>query len=413
MLDGVSQSWIDIMCKSHLERIEEKINVCTPDEKLCPPKNLWFEWARLTPLESVKIIIIGQDPYYDPGTAHGLAFSSLGAKIPPSLQNIYKCLKNQGDIKSIPKHANLTKWAQRGVLLLNAALSTEEGVPAKHSKIWNPFIGNLISEISNYGKTNEKKYMFLLWGNFAKAFKKNVDTFHDILEWIHPSPMAQIHVTSERKFINCNHFYLCTVVHHMDWSLDLGFPEGKNDHDAKVETDVETDGARQITVDPDLIQVFTDGSCKDNGKESSTAGFAAIFVGGVLKGKRLRGKISKNASNIRAEGKAIICVLERLQKIDENSWKKTEIYTDSEFWIKMIMTYMPKWDDAKFAKQKNPDMTKKIWGLWNSFAEHELELIWVPAHNKLGWETSPDEYKRWCFKHNDAADKLANLACNE
>ncbi len=402
MLEGMPQNWRDLICESHLEQIEEKITRSTPDAKLCPPKHLWFEWARLTPLESVKVIIIGQDPYYDRGTAHGLAFSSKGRKIPPSLQNIYKCLKNQGEIKKMPNHADLTKWAQNGVLLLNAALSTQEGTPAGHSKIWNPFVANIISALSDYGNDHGKKYMFLLWGNFAKSFKKNINGDHDVLEWIHPSPMAQTHASPGQKFINCNHFYLCSVSHGINWSLDS---DESDDEKASVST-------RRVTTDPSIIQVFTDGSCQNNGKESAMAGFAAIFVGGVLKGKRLRGKVSKDASNIRAEGKAIICALDRLKKTDEKLWEKAEIYTDSEFWINMITKFMPKWNEAKFNKQKNSDMTKKIWQLWNSLTGR-VKIIWVPAHNKLDWKNSTSEYERWCFKHNEAVDKLANLACNE
>lgn len=403
MLTDVSQNWLDILPKG-LQEIENKINQITEESKLCPPKHLWFEWARLTELNSIKVIIIGQDPYYDKGTAHGLAFSSKGIKIPPSLQTIYKCLKNQGEIKKIPKSSDLTEWARRGVLLLNAALSTEEGTPAKHSKIWSPFVKNLITAISNYGEANDKKYTFLLWGNHAKSFKNNVNAHHEILEWIHPSPMAQSRASFENKFINCNHFYICRQQHKIDWSLEDNTTDNMND-DVKEPT--------QIEIDPRVIQVFTDGSCRDNGKEESIAGFAAIFVGGILKGKRLRGKLVKNASNIRAEGKAIICVLERLQKIEKESWDRAEIFTDSEFWVNMLTKYMLNWDEAKFNKQKNPDITKKIWSLWNLFPNHELKITWVPAHNKLNWEHSTNEYEKWCYHNNHAVDELANFACSE
>lgn len=167
---------------------------------------------------------------------------------------------------------------------------------------------------------------------------------------------------------------------------------------------------KKIETDPMTIQVFTDGSCQKNGKKEAIGGLAAIFVGGVLKGKKLRGKITKNASNIRAEGKAIICVLERLQKIEEKSWSKVQIYSDCDFWVNMLTKWLFKWTEDKFDKQKNPDITKKIWQLWNSFPNHILEIIWVPAHNKLNWKNSESEYERWCFKYNDAVDKLASNA---
>jgi uracil-DNA glycosylase len=405
MLTNISQEWLDIIDKPELKYIEKEVAKITPDDKLCPPKNLWFEWTRLTNLDSIKVIIVGQDPYYDKGTAHGLAFSALGKKIPPSLKNIYACLKNKKLIQEPPNHANLTEWASKGILLINAALSTELGTPAKHSRIWASYIIELMKNLSNYGRNNGVKYVYLLWGNFAQKFKPFIDdTHHDVLEWLHPSPMAQSRAAEERKFINCDHFTTCTELYNIDWSLtSLG---------SEIESEIESEEKtpRVIECDPMTIQAFTDGSCENNGSEEAIGGFAAIFVGGALKGKKLRGKIATNASNIRAEGKAIICVLERLKKIEIDVWTKAQIFSDSQFWINMLLKFMPKWTSEKFEKQKNPDITKKLWKLWNSFPSHVLEIIYVPAHNKLNWENSADEYERWCYTNNDAVDKLANRA---
>jgi ribonuclease HI len=100
-------------------------------------------------------------------------------------------------------------------------------------------------------------------------------------------------------------------------------------------------------------------------------------------------------------------VLEYLKKIDPSKWMGLQIYTDSQFWINMIMAYMPKWTDGKFNSQKNPDLTKKMWRLWNEYPEHRLDIIFVPAHNKTNWKDSPNPYKRWCHDNNFEADKLA------
>lgn len=414
MLQNISQAWLDIIDKPELKMIEEDIAEKTVDERLCPAKNLWFEWARLTALDDVKVVIIAQDPYYDEGTAHGLAFSSLKQKIPPSLKNIYKCLMRHNLMDDMPNHANLTEWAQRGILLLNASLSTELNTPNLHSSIWNDYTTAIMQDISNYGKAHDKKYVYLLWGNNAKKFATSIDCeWHRVLEWLHPSPMAQSHPDKSKRFIKCDHFTICNEEYGIDWKLsNIAANPGDSEWLPTVDDDVpKATSKKVVVVDPSIIQVFTDGSCINNGKKDSVGGFAAIFVGGCISGKRLRGKLTKNPTNIRAEGIAIIRAIERVKKLNPDEWKELIIYTDSEFWIKMLTKYIPKWNDDKFNTQANPDLTKKLWALWNSFDDqHKLNIVHVPAHNKSGWRDSKNEYKRWCYINNDKADRYANKA---
>lgn len=405
MFDGISDEWLEIIKPDEVKEIEQQIDNMTDNILLCPPKHQWFEFARLTSLSDIKVIILGQDPYHTQDdnhncVAHGLAFSSLSSKIPPSLLNIYKCLLNKKLIKKMPNHANLTEWAERGILLLNTALSTEAKTAKRHSLIWLNYIPGLIKRIAKYGTKHGKTYKFLLWGNDAKAYAKFAKN-HEVMTWLHPSPMAQ-KVEISNRFINCDHFSNCDI----DWTIKY------NDHyiESKEQQDIYIPDKWQP--EDDLLQAFTDGSCDKNGKSNAIGGCAAWFIGGPLKGKCVSKKIDKNATNIRAEGLAIISVLKRAL-VTEN-WTHLQIYTDSDFWVNMILNYMPKWSEKEFNNRKNPDLTKQMWSLWNKIDDlkpsRHKEIIWIPAHDKKNWSTSDDSYKLWCFKNNAKVDKFANEA---
>jgi uracil-DNA glycosylase len=385
MLADISADWQKIIARDELKEIEEKIASITPDDKLCPPKHQWFEFARITPLDEVKVVIIGQDPYHSPGDAHGLAFSSLSKKMPPSLKNVFKCLLQSKLIQEIPGSSNLTQWAKRGVLLINAGLSTEAGVAKKHMKIWAPYFTNIIKGISAHATASDRKLIFLLWGGIAKGFRSHIGDHH-ILTWRHPSPQAQSGAPENEKFINCDHFLrVCTILEGspIDWSLTAA-PEPTITH-----------------------KVFTDGSCRGNGKKTATGSYAAIFVEGPWKGEQICGRLTQT-TNIRAEGAAIIKVLEKLYT-NLGEWDACEIYSDSEFWIKMLTQYMPKWSEPNFDLKANPDLTKHMWKLWNDLkaAGKSVRVIWVPAHNKRGTKNSTDPYEKFCYVNNDLVDKLA------
>jgi uracil-DNA glycosylase len=163
-----------------------------------PPGPLIFNAFNKTPFESVKVVIIGQDPYFNPGEAMGLCFSvPKGIRIPPSLVNIFKEIKAELGIDP-PKHGDLTHWAEQGVLLLNAILTVESGQPASHQKIgWQTFTDAVIQCISE----QKEGVVFLLWGNFARSKKGLIDTSkHTVLEAAHPSPLAR------NAFQGCGHF---------------------------------------------------------------------------------------------------------------------------------------------------------------------------------------------------------------
>lgn len=166
---------------------ETLINRCK-NNTIYPPSNSVFSAFELTPLDSVKVVILGQDPYHGQGQAHGLAFSvPRGQKLPPSLRNIFKEL--QSDLrKDIPWHGDLSFWAEQGVLLLNTCLTVEAGKPASHAKIgWEKFTAAAIRLILQ----SKPDCVFILWGKHAQQLMDNFEvTSQHILSSPHPSPLS-------------------------------------------------------------------------------------------------------------------------------------------------------------------------------------------------------------------------------
>lgn len=164
-----------------------------------PAGNQMFKAFELTPLNSVKVVILGQDPYHNPGQAHGLSFSVPdGVAPPPSLVNIFKELKTDIGIDNGLK-GNLTPWAQQGVLLLNTSLTVEAHAPMSHSKIgWHTFTDAVLKSISN----QREHVVFIMWGKFAQSKLPLLDASkHLLLTAAHPSPLS-----AHNGFWNCKHF---------------------------------------------------------------------------------------------------------------------------------------------------------------------------------------------------------------
>jgi uracil-DNA glycosylase len=184
-----------------------------------PPGKFIFNAYDSTPVDKVKVVLLGQDPYHGEGQAHGLCFSvQYGIKPPPSLVNIFKELNTDLGIK-IPNHGNLQKWANQGVLLLNATLTVRANQPRSHfSKGWEKFTDATIKKISDA----RNNLVFLLWGNDAKLKEPFIDASkHLILKAAHPSPFS-----ANNGFLGCRHFskantYLGNhAIKPIDWSLE-------------------------------------------------------------------------------------------------------------------------------------------------------------------------------------------------
>jgi len=165
---------------------------------LYPPGGQIFHAFALTPVPAVKVVILGQDPYHNPGEAMGLSFSVPdGVRMPPSLRNIFSEIEQDLGIR-MSGRTNLEPWARQGVLLLNSILTVEAGQAASHRAIgWQEFTDAVIRYLS----AKREGLVFLLWGNFAKAKASLIDTTrHHVLMAAHPSPLAG------GAFFGCRHF---------------------------------------------------------------------------------------------------------------------------------------------------------------------------------------------------------------
>ena len=198
----MDNSWKEIF-KNYPKRNELGITVDNINKKrqtatIYPPKELVFKVFDL-PLEDIKVVILGQDPYHNPGQACGLSFSvNDGVPLPKSLINIYKELYD--DLGIAPaKTGNLEKWFKQGIFLLNSVLTVEEYSPASHSNVgWQDFTDYIIETISQ--KNNN--VVFVLWGSYARSKKTLIDSSrHKIIESPHPSPLS-----AYRGFFGCRHF---------------------------------------------------------------------------------------------------------------------------------------------------------------------------------------------------------------
>lgn len=168
-----------------------------------PPGHLIFNAFNLCPFDKVKVVIIGQDPYHEPGQAHGLSFSvNDGVMFPPSLQNIFKEIN--ADLGTpIPHSGNLTRWAEQGVLLLNATLTVRAHQAASHQRHgWEEFTDAAIRALN----ADRDHLVFILWGSYARSKKALIDASrHLILESAHPSPLSAYRgFFGNHQFSRCN-----------------------------------------------------------------------------------------------------------------------------------------------------------------------------------------------------------------
>lgn len=184
-----------------------------------PPGKLIFNAFNSTPFDRVKVVLIGQDPYHEPGQAEGLCFSVPdGCPFPPSLVNIFKEIQQDLGIE-FPRSGHLAKWASQGVFLLNATLTVRAHQAGSHQKRgWETFTDAVISSLSQ----QKSGLVFLLWGSFAQAKASLIDPHkHHILKAVHPSPLS-----AYRGFFGCRHFSQTNTILQsqgmvpIDWNLN-------------------------------------------------------------------------------------------------------------------------------------------------------------------------------------------------
>ncbi|MFN2440149.1 MAG: uracil-DNA glycosylase [Chitinophagaceae bacterium] len=200
----IEASWKEVLesefKKPYFKQIADHIKIEKLQGKIIyPAGSLIFHAFDKTPFQNLKVVILGQDPYHGPRQAHGLSFSvQKGIQPPPSLVNIFKELQNDVGML-IPNHGNLEKWAEQGVLLLNASLTVRAQEPMSHSKIgWHYFTNSVITKISE----QREHVVFMLWGKFAQEKEVLINTKKNlVLKSAHPSPLS-----ANAGFFGCRHF---------------------------------------------------------------------------------------------------------------------------------------------------------------------------------------------------------------
>ncbi len=205
--------------KEYFKNLESFLDKGYKEKNIYPPRSEIFKALELSSFKDTKVVILGQDPYYNPGQAQGLSFSvNDGVKLPPSLRNIYKELET--DLAIPPAvSGSLIFWARQGVLLLNSTLTVEEKKPNSHKNIgWQIFTDRIISELDK----REKPLVFILRGNFAKSKKSLItNPRHLIIESAHPSPLsARRGFFGSKPFSKTNQFLKENNIKEIDWKIE-------------------------------------------------------------------------------------------------------------------------------------------------------------------------------------------------
>lgn len=201
----IRKSWYDLLKdefqKDYFKKLQKFLKVEYSKYEIYPPEDKIFNALNHVPYDKIKVVIIGQDPYHEPGQAQGMSFSvPENIEIPPSLVNMMKEIESDLGIKCY-NNGNLERWANQGVLLLNTVLTVRRGQANSHKdKGWEILTRKIIELI---GK-REKPIVFLLWGSYAQSYENLIGPQHLVLKAPHPSPLS-----AYRGFFGCKHFSKC------------------------------------------------------------------------------------------------------------------------------------------------------------------------------------------------------------
>ncbi len=211
----------EFLLSTQMDELKQFLVTEKQSEKIIyPPSSLIFNALNTTPFNRVKVVILGQDPYHGPNQAHGLSFSvQRGVALPPSLRNIFHELNTDLGIP-VPKHGDLTRWAEQGVLLLNAVLTVEAGQPTSHQKRgWEDFTDHVIDVLNEQCE----HIVFILWGAYAQRKGQRIDqNKHLVLKAAHPSPLS----ANRGGFFGCkvfskaNNYLKQNGIEPINWQLD-------------------------------------------------------------------------------------------------------------------------------------------------------------------------------------------------
>jgi uracil-DNA glycosylase len=420
VFDGLGEEYKQLLARNNkqllspiLTKLDEKIKA---GEEITPPPADIFRAFKLTTWNNLRVVIIGQDPFIRPQQATGLSFSvpksvinnagkRVEFKIPPSTRKIYNCLLNCGMISEMPSHGNLEEWAKQGVLMLNAALTTEMGESNAHT-FWHSYTDKIIQDLS------ERKdfIVFVLWGNFAQEKAALIDdTKHIVLKWGHPSPMnsANKSAVNKQNFLYCDSFTRTNEeldkrgLPIINWNVNIADP-----HNAQLDP-----VPVQQPTEPNCAYLFTDGGATANGKANCKATWGAYVVikgrgatthtmSGIVAPVKIKGGKFQTSNN-RGEITALVEAIKYIRKLKYPY--EIEIISDSKYLIDCITKWIPNWlRDDKTAEKKNTDLLIPLYTDIKKM-DNEITFKHINSHRRAPPEESP-EYFYWYG--NDIADKL-------
>ena len=221
-IKSLSTEWNNLLInefnKPYYSELVKLVNTAYKTQTVFPPSKLVFNALQLCSFDTIKVVIIGQDPYHNIGQANGLSFSvNDGIKVPPSLKNIFKELKTDIVDFEIPTSGNLESWAKQGVLMLNSVLTVQEGLPGSHKNFgWQQFTDAIIQLVSN----KKDNVAFLLWGIYAISKAELIDkNKHLVLTAAHPSPLARGAFFGNKHFSKTNNYLNEHGITTINWKL--------------------------------------------------------------------------------------------------------------------------------------------------------------------------------------------------
>jgi uracil-DNA glycosylase len=380
-LKGVTKKWLEVLtADGQLERLAEIAPQIGQDYT---PRD-FFRFAKFS--YNIRVVILGQDPYFQPLLANGLAFSTSDTTVPVSLAKIYNLMINAGLIAARPTSHDFSFLAAQGVLLLNTALTTRVGHPGAHVALWAEYVDEIIRRVS---RDAAAPVTWCLWGSIAQSKAALIDERHTVLRWCHPVAMTK------PNFTDCDHFTLLKAAHPtIVWDV----------------TATATD-------------FFTDCSARGNQFRDCRASYGVVCTRGLFREQSWAAEIMAvdvpfkdgveraRPTNIRAEGAAVVRALELAMTLINVPNIRVRIHSDSKFWIvDMLTDYIPKWRSLgiPFRLRKNSDLTTRIWEL-SQRAKH-VEFVFVNAWHDRPEPKDPTDLYWW--KGNQAAEGAAEKCVN-
>jgi len=430
---SVEGGWNEVFDSHRLGELAESTlrRIMSPDEGACPAAELCpvieqiYSAFALCPYDTVRVVLLGQDPYMSRDQAHGLAFSVPDGIPPPaSLRNMLAALVGQGLIgKDQAASGNLTSWARQGMLLINSALTTRVVRAGAHREYWRPFIESFLRALSE----RKPQLIYILLGNSARDLGKKpgvIRSSRAVLEWGHPSPLnADNRTDGPRNFKNCDCFRRANALlgaAPIAWAPGAGAkPAPQLAAGAIPEAHIESraiDPAADNLMSPDFVYAFVDGAASGNGTAECRAGYGAVIVdSGIIvhiSGPVPPGPRGEAPTNNRAELMALIAALDYAGNRGSAELQSgpIRIVHDSMYAAKTVEEWAPRWRaEPQPQMRANMDLIDTASVLLERLRwARDVQFIHVHSHKKE--PVHGDDFERFLWEGNRAVDHLAVIS---